>query len=317
MIVIEKYIYIFFVYSISGWIMECIRGWIKTGKFINRGFLIGPCLPIYGVGLLLITIFLGKYVNDLIVLFFMSIILCGILEYFTSWAMEIFFNARWWDYHNRKYNINGRICLETLIPFGFIGTILLKYINPVILSVFERIPEHVIKIILLILLIVLFIDYFISFVVISRFGKLVRNVEKEKDNTEEMSNMVKKVTKEKIENFKDNISEKTLYTRRKIILKLEQIEEKSYYTRKIIFNKIYDKKKEFNRVREENKNKIKTYISDSKNKIKMTLNNEFINQKEFTNEVKMKFSKNWLNRRFLKAFPDLQAFSKKINNKKN
>ena len=317
MIVIEKYIYIFFVYSISGWIMECIRGWIKTGKFVNRGFLIGPCLPIYGVGLLLITIFLGKYVNDLIVLFFMSIILCGILEYFTSWAMEIFFNARWWDYHNRKYNINGRICLETLIPFGFIGTILLKYINPVILSVFERIPEHVIKIILLILLIVLFIDYFISFVVISRFGKLVRNVEKEKDNTEEMSNMVKKVTKEKIENFKDNISEKTLYTRRKIILKLEQIEVKSYYTRKIIFNKIYDKKKEFNRVREENKNKIKTYISDSKNKIKMTLNNEFINQKEFTNEVKMKFSKNWLNRRFLKAFPDLQAFSKKINNKKN
>jgi uncharacterized membrane protein len=115
---IEKYICIFLVYSIAGWFMESFRGLAKTGKFVNRGFLIGPYLPVYGWGVTLITIFLEKYVNDIGILFGMSIILCGVLEYFTSWIMEKLFKARWWDYHNRKFNINGRICLETLIPFG-------------------------------------------------------------------------------------------------------------------------------------------------------------------------------------------------------
>ena len=76
MIGFQKFAYIFFFYSIGGWIMESTRGWIKTGKFVNRGFLIGPCLPVYGWGLVLLTLCLEKYKNDIFVLFFMSIALC-------------------------------------------------------------------------------------------------------------------------------------------------------------------------------------------------------------------------------------------------
>jgi len=76
MVGFQKFICIFFVYSIAGWFMESFRGWIKTGKFVNRGFLIGPCLPIYGFGLVLLTLVLEEYTNDIVVLFFMSIILC-------------------------------------------------------------------------------------------------------------------------------------------------------------------------------------------------------------------------------------------------
>jgi len=76
MVGFQKYLCIFFVYAIAGWFMESIRGWIKTGKFVNRGFLIGPCLPIYGFGLVLLTMVLEEYTNDIVVLFFMSIILC-------------------------------------------------------------------------------------------------------------------------------------------------------------------------------------------------------------------------------------------------
>jgi len=167
----EKYICIFFIYSMAGWCMETFGGYFRTKKLVNRGFLIGPYLPVYGFGVSLITFFLEKYVNDLPILFFMSIIICGLLEYFTSWIMEKLFKARWWDYHNRKFNINGRICLETLIPFGATGTILLKFANPFVLDLLNTIPHVVLVWILRILIILIFIDVIISFTVISKFKK--------------------------------------------------------------------------------------------------------------------------------------------------
>lgn len=64
---------------------------IRNKKFVNRGFLIGPVCPIYGYGVVLVSLLLQKYQNDIIVTFFMSIIICGFLEYFTSYFMEIIF----------------------------------------------------------------------------------------------------------------------------------------------------------------------------------------------------------------------------------
>ena len=76
MVGFQKYAYIFFIYSILGWIMETTRCWIKSKKFVNRGFLIGPCIPIYGFGLVLLTLVLEDYINDILVLFLMSTVLC-------------------------------------------------------------------------------------------------------------------------------------------------------------------------------------------------------------------------------------------------
>ena len=78
--------------------MEVTCKSIEAKKIINRGFMIGPYCPIYGWGALAITILLKRYIDDWIVLLFMSIITCGILEYATSYVMEKLFHARWWDY---------------------------------------------------------------------------------------------------------------------------------------------------------------------------------------------------------------------------
>lgn len=82
MVGFQKFACIFFIYSIGGWFMESIRGWIITKKFVNRGFLIGPCLPVYGWGLVLLTLCLEKYTNNIAILFFMSIILCRYIGIF-------------------------------------------------------------------------------------------------------------------------------------------------------------------------------------------------------------------------------------------
>ena len=136
---IPKYVLLFFTYSIFGWIMEVILSIIQRKKLINRGFLIGPYCPIYGIGVILITIFLAKYKEDRIITFVMSILICGTLEYFTSYFMEKIFHARWWDYSNKKMNINGRICLIFCIVWGVLGIVFIKWLYPFIEYTFDRI----------------------------------------------------------------------------------------------------------------------------------------------------------------------------------
>ena len=104
---ISRYFLLFMLYYFLGWCMEVTLISIQNKRFVNRGFLIGPYCPIYGYGGVLITLVLGRYKYDPLVLFVMTVVTCGILEYLTSWAMEILFKARWWDYSKERFNLNG------------------------------------------------------------------------------------------------------------------------------------------------------------------------------------------------------------------
>lgn len=187
---IEIYFLLFFIYSILGWLMEIVRTFINNRKFINRGFLIGPYCPIYGYGVLLMTFLLKKYQDDIIATFIFSIMICGVLEYLTSYFMEKFFHARWWDYSNRKFNINGRICLDNLIAFGILGCIILYITNPIIIGLLNKIPNTALHIISIILFICYIVDNIISSKIILNLKEISANV---KDNTEEISKKVKSI----------------------------------------------------------------------------------------------------------------------------
>lgn len=191
---VSVYFILFIIYAMIGWCIEIINGLIQTKKFVNRGFLIGPYCPIYGVGGILITLLLSKYYDDPTVLFFMGIAVCGILEYLTSYIMEKFFKARWWDYSKRKFNINGRICLETLLPFGIMGCLILYIVNPAFLNIYEKMPNIALHIICGILLAVYITDNIISGKIISNLKEISVSV---KDNTEEISKKVKKIITQK------------------------------------------------------------------------------------------------------------------------
>ena len=95
---IESYILLFFTASSMGWCMEVLCKLIQFKRFINRGFLIGPWCPIYGFGTVMITLLLSKFTEDPFAVFGLAILLCGTLEYLTSYIMEKAFHARWWDY---------------------------------------------------------------------------------------------------------------------------------------------------------------------------------------------------------------------------
>ena len=198
---------LFIIYAFLGWIVEIINNVVVLKKFVNRGFLIGPYCPIYGVGGLIATIFLTKYKESIIVLFVMSMFLFALLEYFTSYLMEKLFKARWWDYTDYRFNINGRICLETLIPFGLLGCFAIYVVNPIIFSIFNMTNIVVLRIIAIVIFIIFIIDFTVSLKIINSFKDTAVNFLK-KDNTEEITKKVKEIllsksvwTKRLIESF--------------------------------------------------------------------------------------------------------------------
>lgn len=197
---IVTYFLLFMIYSVAGWIMEVTCKSFEAKKFINRGFMIGPYCPIYGWGAIFITILLKRYISDWIVLFFMSMITCGILEYLTSYVMEKLFHARWWDYSRRKYNINGRICLETLVPFGLLGLTIMYITNPIILNALQSIPDNILNVIAIVLFVIFIIDGIVSLKVVSNVRATSTKLNKEAktmDNTEEITAKVKEILRNK------------------------------------------------------------------------------------------------------------------------
>ena len=188
---IYYYFLLFLIYSFIGWLIEVIGKLIERHKFINRGFLIGPICPIYGHGCLLMILTLSRYKDNPLTLFIYAIFICSLLEYFTSFFMEKIFKARWWDYSTKRFNLNGRICAETMIPFGILGTLVICVINPIFEYLLNLFNFETIKITAIVLFIIYIIDYTISLIIMFGFKGTLKTVEK--DGTEEITKKVKKI----------------------------------------------------------------------------------------------------------------------------
>ena len=196
--IILEYALLFIIYSFFGWCMETTYVSISNKKFVNRGFLLGPVCPIYAYGALLITA-LNKFFSDPIVLFFMTIIVCGGLEYFTSWIMEVLFKARWWDYSNKKFNLNGRICLKNLLAFGILGLVVAYVLNPLFRTWIFKLKVNQLYMYTSILIGIYLLDTIISFIVIFSFRKVTEevNIKRREDNTEQITQMVRELFSQK------------------------------------------------------------------------------------------------------------------------
>ena len=189
---IYQLIFIFFIYSFLGWIVEVIYTTImENHKIVNRGFLTGPICPIYGFGATFEIILLSKYLDSPIVLYFMSIIIASILEYSTSYLMEKIFKNRWWDYSKFKYNINGRICLETMIPFGFLALFMMYVLNPFFFNLITKIDPIVLKYVSITLLVFTIIDIILSFNIIITLKNVSNSIRC--DSTEVITKKVKEI----------------------------------------------------------------------------------------------------------------------------
>ena len=230
---VTNLVLIFFTYSFIGWCIEVTLKYIQYHRFINRGFLAGPCLPIYGSGCALITVAMdglrqiSQYEFSYGTVFAVSFFLCGLLEYLVSYILEKRFHARWWDYSQKPMNLNGRIWIGNLELFGLGGVVVVKLVNPVLLGAFANIPIKTRYYVAIGLLVILIADYITTHFVL----KLVKDsVEKsEADNTEAIRLEVVKTLNDKSLFAKRfaNAYPDVIYRTEKIKSRLEVIKEQT------------------------------------------------------------------------------------------
>ena len=183
-----RLILLFFVYSLLGWCIEVTLKYFQFHRFINRGFLTGPILPIYGSGAALITLVVGslsRFESGCGTTFALSFLICGTLEYLTSFFMEKRFHARWWDYSQKPMNLHGRVWIGNLLLFGLGGVAIVHILNPLFDRVLAALSASAKEIAVCVLLVVFAADCVLTHFVM-RLVKI--GVESsEADSTEEIS----------------------------------------------------------------------------------------------------------------------------------
>ena len=135
----------FFLFAFIGWVWEVILFIIQTGEFVNRGSLYGPWVPIYGAGGTMILVILCKLRTRPLIEFLSIAVLCGIVEYATSYFMELSTGMRWWDYSGYFLNLNGRICAEGLFAFAALGSLVVYFLAPLIDTMLMKVNNRIIE----------------------------------------------------------------------------------------------------------------------------------------------------------------------------
>ncbi|MBQ6353582.1 MAG: putative ABC transporter permease, partial [Lachnospiraceae bacterium] len=133
----------FIFFSFVGWLWEVSLHLIKDGVFVNRGVFHGPWLPIYGGGLVMILIVLARFRKKPQVEIALIVVLCGIVEYFTSLFLELSAGMRWWDYTGYFLNLNGRICAEGLLVFALGGAAVVYLAMPLLDSLWMKLNKKI------------------------------------------------------------------------------------------------------------------------------------------------------------------------------
>ena len=166
---ISKIVLFFFFFSIIGWLWEVFYFIVIKGQLVNRGFLRGPWLPIYGFGCALLILFtkskkLRKLLNSPMWTFIFITIFCTALEYITSYVIEKHTGVRYWDYSKLFMNINGRVCLKNSIFFGIGGSLCIYIIGPAFSKHIEIIPKRIRYLLVTILVITISLDFAYSII---------------------------------------------------------------------------------------------------------------------------------------------------------
>lgn len=138
-----QWLLVFYIYCFLGWCFESTIVSVQQRRFVNRGFLRGPMLPIYGFGAtMLLHISLPLYAHPFL-LFIWSMAAATVFEYLVGWAMETLFKVKYWDYSEHKFQFQGRICLQSSLCWGVMGLILARFIHPPVEGLVIHMPFFV------------------------------------------------------------------------------------------------------------------------------------------------------------------------------
>ncbi len=187
----------FTVFAVVGYFIEVLLCSLEQKKMTNRGFLFGPCLPIYGFGGLLMMFLTRNVIDNVFLTFLISMTTGAVIEYTSSFLLEKIFHVRWWDYSlTDKFNLNGRICLRNTLAFGIGGCIMIYFALPIMENLLRITPFGLQIAIAIICLVALIVDTIISAYANAHVANMADFDQILGDQTEEIKKYAKLVIKQ-------------------------------------------------------------------------------------------------------------------------
>ena len=214
----------FFIYSILGYISEVVYCSVPQRRFVNRGFLYGPYLPIYGFGGMIVYLLPDAIRSNILLLFLLAFVLTSCLEYFTSWLLEKCFSVKLWDYSKHFGNINGRVCLLNSSLFGIMGVVTVNAVEPVVDDIISVIPDAVLVPLTHLIVAALSIDATLSVMKMISFRKGLEAIRQKRKEIEDRTRaLVAAGKKELAEEFRARLEEDFEKTRTAFLAKASRI----------------------------------------------------------------------------------------------
>lgn len=162
-------IWLFLIYSFLGWMLETILAATEQRRFVNRGLINGPLCTIYGVPIVILTIFGQKL--PLFWLFLGAMIVATVTEWIGGHIIERFYHERWWDYSDVKWNLDGYICLPASLVWGVLGTVSMRWGNGLLIRLYGFLPEGIGHLLVWILAGMLVLDVAATIFALSGIGR--------------------------------------------------------------------------------------------------------------------------------------------------
>ena len=159
----SQWVLFFFIYSFIGWVWESCYVSVRKHRWVNRGFMHGPMLPLYGSGALVVLVSTISVRENMALVFLLGMLAATVLEYFTGAAMERIFHVRYWDYSNQKLNIHGYICVSSSLCWGGFSVLLVRVVHLPIETAVLKIPPAVAEAIAFVLAVTAAVDLTQSF----------------------------------------------------------------------------------------------------------------------------------------------------------
>lgn len=185
-----SWLFFFIIYCMVGWCFETAYVSIRQKRYVNRGFMRGPYLPIYGFGAIVMLISTIPVRNNLLLSFLFGMIAATILEYVTGVLMEMLFKVRYWDYSRKKFNFQGHICLTSSLAWGSMTLLLNEIIHKPMEKLCFMIPEMAKTAVTLIVFSVMLVDFGFAMKNAFAFRFLLDRIENAK---RELANMQKRL----------------------------------------------------------------------------------------------------------------------------
>jgi len=160
-----QWLFLFYLYCFLGWCVESV--WVsiheKPPHFVNRGFIRGPFLPLYGSGAIMMLVVSAPFQHNLFLTYVAGCIGATVLEYVTGVTMEALFKVRYWDYSDQPFNFQGHVCLGTSLAWGFLTIGMTRGLHKPIESLMYGIPEGLLNTAVFVLSVFIAADFALSF----------------------------------------------------------------------------------------------------------------------------------------------------------